>query len=132
MKITDIKTHVVMPIPGLAWLFVEVETDEGVTGLGECTDYAVNSHLVRGLEAIKPLVVGSDPKNIEEIWQRIFHVNSDLNGRGYISHLISAIDIALWDLIGKAKGMPLYQLLATDSEPDTKARVYASGGCRRS
>ena len=101
MKITDIKTHVVMPIPGLAWLFVEVETDEGVSGLGECTDYAVNSHLVRGIEAIKPLVVGSDPKNIEEIWQRIFHVNSDLNGRGYISHLISAIDIALWDIKGK-------------------------------
>ncbi len=38
MKITDIKTHIVMPIPGLAWLFVEVETDEGVSGLGECTD----------------------------------------------------------------------------------------------
>lgn len=111
MKITDIKTHVVMPIPGLAWLFVEVETDEGVSGIGECTDYAVNSHLVRGIEAIKPLVVGSDPKNIEEIWQRIFHVNSDLNGRGYISHLISAIDIALWDIKGKVLGVPVYDLL---------------------
>ena len=100
-----------MPIPGLAWLFVEVETDEGITGLGECTDYAVNGHLVRGLEAIKPLVIGSDPKNIEEIWQRIFHVNSDLNGRGYISHLISAIDIALWDIKGKVLGAPIYDLL---------------------
>ncbi|GIT17553.1 MAG: hypothetical protein CM1200mP39_03590 [Dehalococcoidia bacterium] len=49
MKITDIKSHLVMPIPGLAWLFVEVETDEGITGLGECTDYAVNGHLVRAL-----------------------------------------------------------------------------------
>ena len=111
MKITDIKSHVVMPIPGLAWLFVTVETDEGVTGLGECTDYAVNNHLVRGLEAIKPLVVGTDPKNIEEIWQRIFHVNSDLNPRGYISHLISAIDIALWDIRGKVLGVPIYDLL---------------------
>ncbi len=111
MKITDIKSHLIMPIPGLAWLFVEVETDEGITGLGECTDYAVNGHLVRGLEAIKPLVIGSDPKNIEEIWQRIFHVNSDLNGRGYISHLISAIDIALWDIKGKVLGAPIYDLL---------------------
>ncbi len=111
MKITDIKTHVVMPIPGLAWLFVEVETDEGITGLGECTDYAVNSHLVRGLEAVKPLVIGSDPNNIEEIWQRIFHAYSDLNGRGYVSHLISAIDIALWDIKGKVLGVPIYDLL---------------------
>ena len=100
-----------MPIPGLAWLFVEVETDEGVTGLGECTDYSMNPHLVRGLEAIKPLVIGSDPKNIEEIWQRIFHFNSDLNPRGYISHLISAIDIALWDIRGKVLGVPIYDLI---------------------
>ncbi|MEE8045800.1 MAG: mandelate racemase/muconate lactonizing enzyme family protein [Dehalococcoidia bacterium] len=100
-----------MPIPRRAWLFVEVETDEGVTGLGECTDYAVNSHLVRGLEAIKPLVIGSDPKNIEEIWQRIFRFNSDLNPRGYISHLISAIDIALWDIRGKVLGAPIYDLI---------------------
>ena len=100
-----------MPIPGLAWLFVEVETDEGISGLGECTDYAVNNHLVRGLEAVKPLVIGSDPNNIEEIWQRIFHVYSDLNGRGYVSHLISAIDIALWDIKGKVLGAPIYDLL---------------------
>ena len=111
MKITDIKTHAIMPIDGLAWLFIEVETDEGVSGLGECTDYASNSHLARGLEAIKPLVVGTDPKNIEEIWQRIFHVYSDLNGRGYISHLISAIDIALWDIRGKTLGVPVYDLI---------------------
>ena len=56
MKITDIKTYVTMPIEGLAWLLVEVETDEGVSGLGECTDYFANPHLVRGIEAVKPLV----------------------------------------------------------------------------
>ena len=111
MKITDIKTYLTMPIEGLAWLFVEVETDEGVTGVGECTDYFSNPHLVRGIEAVKPLVVGLDPANIEEIWQLIFHAYSDLNPRGYISHLISAIDIALWDIKGKVLGVPIYQLL---------------------
>jgi galactonate dehydratase len=111
MKITDIKTYTTMPIEGLCWLFVEVETDEGVTGLGECTDYLANPHLVRGIEAVKPLVVGADPANIEEIWQRIFHAYSDLNGRGYVSHLISAIDIALWDIKGKVLGVPIYELL---------------------
>ncbi len=111
MKITDIKTYVTMPVEGLAWLFVEVETDEGITGLGECTDYLANPHLVRGIEAVKPLVVGVDPANIEEIWQRIFHAYSNLNGRGYVSHLISAIDIALWDIKGKVLGVPIYDLL---------------------
>ena len=82
MKITDVKTYLTMPLEGLAWLFVEVETDEGVTGVGECTDYFSNPHLVRGIDAIKPLVVGQDPANIEEMWQRIFHVYSDLNPRG--------------------------------------------------
>ena len=61
MKITDIKTYLTMPIEGLAWLFVEVETDEGVTGVGECTDYFSNPHLVRGIEAVKPLVVLAAP-----------------------------------------------------------------------
>lgn len=111
MKITDVKTYLTMPVENRPWLFVEVETDEGVTGLGECTDYFVNPHLVSGIEAVKPFVVGQDPANIEEIWQRIFHEYSDLNPRGYVSHLISAIDIALWDIKGKVLGVPIYQLL---------------------
>ncbi len=111
MRITDVKTYIVMVKPGREWMLVEVETDEGVTGLGECSDYASTPHLVGGIEAIKHFIVGSDPRNIEDIWQKLFHGYSDLNGRGYVSHLISAIDIALWDLKGKVLGVPIYQLL---------------------
>ena len=111
MKITNIRTHIVMPINKLAWVFVEVDTDQGISGLGECTEYIGNPHLVRGLEAVKPLVIGTDPRHIEEIWQRLFHAYSNLNSRGYISHLISAIDIALWDIRGKMLGVPIYELL---------------------
>jgi galactonate dehydratase len=111
MKITDVLTHVVMVHPGLEWVLVELETDEGLTGLGECSDYGSAAHLVAGIEAIKPMIVGMDARHIEDLWQRLFHRYSDLNGRGYISHLISAIDIALWDLKGKALGVPIYQLL---------------------
>ena len=111
MKITDIKTHVTMPINGLPWLFVQVDTDEGVSGIGECTDYGVNGHLSRGIEALKPLVIGMDAGQIENIWQTIFHKYDDLNSRGYVSHLISAIDIALWDIKGKVLGAPIYDLL---------------------
>ena len=111
MKITDINTHVIRMNEGLAWVFVSVDTDEGIRGWGECTDYIANTQLVRGIEAVKPFVVGSDASHIEEIWQRIFHIYSDLNGRGFVSHLISGIDIALWDIKGKALGKPIYDLL---------------------
>jgi galactonate dehydratase len=111
LKISKVETHVVMVHPGLEWVFVELHTDEGITGLGECSDYGSAAHLVAGIDAIKPLVVGMDARHIEDLWQRLFHRYSDLNGRGYISHLISAMDIALWDIKGKALGVPIYQLL---------------------
>lgn len=111
MKITNVETYVVMVHPNLEWVFVELETDEGITGVGECSDYGWAAHLVAGINAIKPLVIGMDARNIEDLWQRLFHGASDLNGRGYISHLISAMDIALWDIKGKALGVPIYQIL---------------------
>ncbi|MDP3064183.1 MAG: hypothetical protein Q8O40_13380, partial [Chloroflexota bacterium] len=71
MKITDLVSYVVQVREGLPWTFVEVHTDEGITGLGECSDYRSTPMLVAGIEAAKPLVVGQDPGHIEEIWQRI-------------------------------------------------------------
>ena len=51
-----------MPIEKLAWLFVEVETDEGITGIGECTNYSAIPALISGMESlVKPLVIGEDP-----------------------------------------------------------------------
>jgi galactonate dehydratase len=111
VKITDLQFHVYAPIPALPWSFVEVHTDEGVVGLGECTDYRGTPLLADGIEAIKPIVVGADPANIEEIWQRIFRHYTTFSGRGYISHLISGIDVALWDLRGKVLGQPIYRLI---------------------
>ena len=111
MKIVDMKIHVLMLKPNREWIFVQLATDEGITGVGECSDYASTAHLGAGLNAIKPFIVGMDARNIEDVWQKLFHGYSDLNGRGYVSHLISAIDIALWDIKGKALGVPIYQLL---------------------
>ena len=111
MKITKITPITTMPIKGLPWLFVKVDTDEGFFGIGECTDYYVNGHLVRGINAIESMLLGMDATNIENIWQTIFHRYDDLNGRGYVSHLISAIDIALWDIKGKVLNTPIYNLL---------------------
>jgi galactonate dehydratase len=111
MKITDLKTYVTMPKKGLPWVFAEVHTDEGVTGLGEGTNYNGNVLVAQGLRAARELVIGLDPANIEEIWQRIFRHYTYLGGRGLISGVVSAIDIALWDIKGKVLGVPIYQLL---------------------
>ncbi|MCH8061627.1 MAG: hypothetical protein IH861_03910 [Chloroflexi bacterium] len=111
MKITDVKSYVTMPRDGLPWHFVEVLTDEGVTGLGECSLYIGNQIITEAIQAVKPLVVGQDPANIEEVWQRIFRRYLRIGGRGIISAALSAIDIALWDIKGKVLGVPVYQLL---------------------
>ena len=110
MKITDVKAYLTAP-HGAPFLFVEVHTDEGVTGVGEASLYQANSLLFRGVDAIRPLVVGLDPANIEEIWQRIFRRFLRIGPRGVVTCLISAVDIALWDIKGKALGVPVYQLL---------------------
>ena len=112
MKITDVKSHLLMPMEGHAWLFVQVLTDEGTYGIGECTNYGTNPALVTGIESIiRPLIIGEDPFKIEEIWQRIFHSYSSSNSRGFISQLISGVDIALWDIKGKVLGVPIFELL---------------------
>src|SRR5712692_5583149 len=111
MKITDVKSYVVSPGDAQSWLLVEVETDEGVTGIGECSNQTAIAHLARGIEVIRHYLVGRDPANIEAHWQRIYHSYGELNPRGYITHLLSAIDIALWDIKGKVLGVPIYDLL---------------------
>jgi len=111
MKITDIRTYVTMPRPGRPWLFVEVHTDGGVTGLGECTLYHGNHIVSESVHAIKQLIMGLDPAHIEEIWQRIFRRYLRIGARGIISAVASAIDIALWDIKGKVLGVPIYQLM---------------------
>ena len=78
-----------MPIDGLPWLFVKVETDDGFYGLGECTDYAVNLHLVNGINSLKSMLLGMDASNIENIWQTIFHSYDDFDELSKLENLWS-------------------------------------------
>ncbi|MCI0441394.1 MAG: galactonate dehydratase [Chloroflexi bacterium] len=110
MKITNVKAYVTMP-PGTTsnFVFVKVETDEGVHGWGEATVGAVS---VKGVvEELGATLVGKDPFRIEEHWQSLY--NFSHNVRGGVLHMaaISGIDIALWDIKGKALSVPVYELL---------------------
>ena len=124
MKITDIKSYVYAPLPENPWFFIEIETDEGITGLGETSDYRATQMLAGGIDAIKHLLIGEDPSHIEELWQRVFRNYTTINGRGFVSHLVSAVDVALWDIRGKALGQPVYQLLGGPVRPNVPVYTH--------
>ncbi len=129
MKITDIACHV-MSIPGpdgktpkRNWVFVEIQTDAGITGIGEATteyhEMAVQAQIETEL---KPRLLGMDPTDVERIWQLGYR---DFWWRGGIVHTsaISGIDQALWDIAGKAAGQPVFKLLG--GKVREKIRLYA-------
>src|SRR5579884_995063 len=109
MKITDVEAF---PVWGGArnFLFVVVDTDEGVSVVGEAGITGRELASIAVLEHFKPLLVGQDPTRIEHLWQVMFRGGFFPAGR-IAAGVISAIDIALWDLRGKALGVPVYDLL---------------------
>ena len=128
MKITGIKTHIFSSQHRNAkrnWLILRLLTDEGVEGIGEASmlsyDPMVASLLHEWAEAY---LVGKNPLHHEVHWTRMYQDNLGRGGRLF-STALSGIDIALWDLRGKALGVPVYELLGgpyTD-----RIRVYANG-----
>ena len=95
------------------YLFVEVNTDEGVTGWGEvtCTRDQANRGVASLIRHVSDLLKGDDPKNIEKIWHKVFRHFTYMGSRGATTSVISGIDIALWDIRGKVLGVPVYELL---------------------
>ena len=108
MQITQIRTHIVGEARNS--LFVVVDTDEGLYGLGEAGITWREAAVAGFIDALRPVLIGQDPRRIEHLWQVMFRCGFfPANRIGAAA--ISAIDIALWDLKAKALGVPLYQLL---------------------
>jgi galactonate dehydratase len=119
MKIVDVKTTVVGN-PWKNWLFVELVTDEGITGLGEATSGLSTRPAEAAVHEMKPLIMGQDPRNIGAIWDSLYkgiflHTNSAMSG----------IEMACWDILGKSLGTPVWQLLGGKLQP--RLRAYANG-----
>ncbi|WP_433559415.1 mandelate racemase/muconate lactonizing enzyme family protein [Pseudonocardia xinjiangensis] len=115
MKITDVVPWLVGS-DGTGWgeyLFVEVRTDEGISGWGEITTTTPTAN--RGIAAmvrqVKDLLAGDDPARIEDTWHKIFRAFTYMGSRGAGTNVTSAIDIALWDIRGKVLGLPVFDLL---------------------
>ena len=108
MKITAIKTF---PLKAARDIFlVKVETDEGIYGLGEGGCSSRELAEAAAVEHFSQFLIGMDPMRIEHIWQKCYRSNYHEGGR-VLTGAISAIDIALWDILGKKLGVPVYQLL---------------------
>lgn len=109
MQITDIQTF---PVWGgfRNYFFVVVDTDEGISGVGEAGLTSRELAMAGTIEHLKPMLIGQDPQRIEHLWQQMFR-GGFFPAQGIASAVISAIDIALWDIKGKALGVPIYQLL---------------------
>ncbi len=106
---------------------VEIETDEGITGWGECFGPGnialANKYIVE--KVIQPLIIGEDPINKEYIWHKVYNLLRDSGQKGMPIQAISGIDIALWDILAKKAKLPLYQLLG--GKTNKKIPVYGYG-----
>ena len=123
MKITDIKTFVVDCFR-TNWAFVKVYTDEGIHGVGEATLEYKEKALIGAVEHIKDVLVGKDPTNIERITHDLYRDSYWRCGPVLMSAL-SAVEIALWDILGKSLGVPVYKLLG--GKTVDKVRIYVNG-----
>ena len=139
MKISDVKTiRLRAEIPAAGQVFsrsgmrntrsttlIKVETDDGIYGLGSASG---NGELIEFIVArvLKPLLLGMDPTEIDEIWDTAYvrggHKEFGTRGIGVVA--LSGIDVALWDILGKVRGVPLYQLLG--GKVRDKVPVYAT------
>src|SRR5438045_5252899 len=105
-------------------LLVEIETDDGIIGIGEAgLGGGVTAAVIE--KDLAPMLIGQDPLLIEGLWQKMFARTRQYGRRGLVMHAISGIDIALWDIAGKVAKLPLYKLLGGARD---RVEAYASGG----
>lgn len=125
MKITSVKIYEVKP----RWIFCKVSTDEGIVGWGEMISGTKTRTVVEGTKELADRIVGRDPFEIERLWQelhRSFFRGGPINGT-----IVSGLEMALWDIKGKAFDVPVWQLLGGRARD--RIRVYSwVGGDRPS
>jgi galactonate dehydratase len=124
MKITGFKTFVVAADSN--WVFVQVYTDEGVTGLGEGSVSSKTLAVEAAIRDLERFVVGRDPRDIEALWQEMYRYPR-WKGGPVLSSAISAIEIALWDILGQTLDVPVYQLLGGRCRDRIRMYTHVAG-----
>ena len=119
MKIADVRT-VVVGNPWKNWIFIVIETDEGLIGVGEATGGSETQPRVAAIEEIRHLVIGMDPRNVHEIFHKLY-----LTAFIRVTPAIAGIEMACWDILGKSLGVPVHRLLG--GKVRDNVRAYANG-----
>lgn len=121
LKITRLETFLVKP----RWLFLKVHTDAGIVGLGEPILEGRALTCATAVKEIEPYLAGKDPRRVVHHWQAIYR-HAFYRGGPILTSVLSGIDMALWDIKGKALGVPVYELLGGPTR--NRVRVYAHAG----
>jgi galactonate dehydratase len=121
LKITRLETFLVKP----RWLFLRVHTNAGIVGLGEPITEGRALTCAEAVKEIEPYLIGKDPRRVVHHWQAIYR-HAFYRGGPILTSALSGIDIALWDIKGKALGVPVYELLGGPTRE--RIRVYAHIG----
>jgi L-rhamnonate dehydratase len=105
------------------WVIVEIFTDNGLVGIGNA---ALSPQITKQVidQYLKPLLLGADPWDIEFLWQHMYRKTMAFGRKGIVMVAMSAVDIALWDILGKSAKQPVYRLLGGRTKP--KIPVYSS------
>jgi len=124
MKITKLEILKVPP----SWVWIKIHTDVGITGLGE--PYLENhaDSVIAEVHRLEQFLIGEGPTRIEYLWERMYASGSGYKGGPIKMSAISGIDIALWDITGKAAGVPIYQLLGGKTRDRVKMYRATGGG----
>ena len=132
MKVADVRTFIVDNTPpyhgGRRWLFVKLVTDDGLEGIGEWSTAHIGREeaQARLVEALaREFVVGANPFDVELLWQRMYATHHDFRHPGLDSTpAIGAIEMACWDIVGKALNQPVYNLLGGRYHAQLRAYAY--------
>ena len=130
MQITAITAH---HLPGTRypWVFLRIETDSGLHGIGQVSSGPHSAVVAAAASRLGPALIGEDPTRIEYLWHKLYSSFNSLGSLGFVSALISGVDIALWDLRGKQLGLPIYELLG--GRFHDRLPLYSNGwfsGCK--
>lgn len=130
MKLTDIKTYVVGNPPphygGRYFVFVKLTTDSRVDGIGEAYCVPFDPHLVEKLlvDVFQRYLHGQDPHHIEKMWRRVYSAGFTQHSDMTVMAVLSALEMACWDIVGKEAGQPVYNLLGGQVHEKLRSYTY--------
>ncbi|MFT5220972.1 MAG: galactonate dehydratase [Gammaproteobacteria bacterium] len=129
MKLKDIKTWVTVPPTGIGgsfWVIVKVTTDNGIEGIGECYGIPVSGDIACAMveDTFQRFFVGEDPHHVETLFRRVYSAGFTQRPDISMMAVFSGIEIALWDIIGKAHEQPVYQLLGGQFHSRIRTYTY--------